>query len=96
MNTQIFFGQWKIKFEEFCCLKNGFSALGSTPKNPRNEQNKTLIGYPCALANRPHSRAAPPRGRRGEGAVNDDRLARRNRLDSGRLAPGCGLLGIFA
>ena len=35
-------------------------------------------------------------GRRGEGAVNDDRLARRNRLDSGRLAPGCGLLGIFA
>jgi|SRR5262245_4154382 len=21
INTQIFFGQWKIKFEEFCCLK---------------------------------------------------------------------------
>ena len=59
-------------------------------------QNKTLIGYPCAVTNRPHSRAASRRGSRGDGAVNDDRLARRNRLDSGRLAPGCGSLGIFA
>jgi hypothetical protein len=60
-------------------------------------QNKTLIGYPCAVTNRPHSRAASRRGSRGDGAVNDDRLVGpRNRLDSGRLALGCGSLGIFA